>query len=104
MVELFGDWFGNIVAIFIIVLIYMYLRLNSRKKLNSNRLDFYFSLIIFLISAFEVIGAFIFEQPYYGPAQGFILSILIMLISLGTGTISAIELRADKNKNAEVVL
>lgn len=96
MVQLFGDWFGNIVAIFIILVIYLFMRINTKEKKSWDRLDFYFSLTIFLIVAFEVIGALVFQNPYYGPREGFIISVLIMLVTLGTGTVSAIEIRAGK--------
>ena len=96
MVEIFGDWFGNIVAIFIIFVIYLFLRVNTKKSKTWHRLDFYFSLAIFLIVGFEVVGSFIFEQPYYGPAEGFLVSVLIMIITLVSGTVSAIELRTKE--------
>ncbi len=94
MVELFGDWFGNIVAIFIAFVIYLYLRINTKEKKSWNRLDLSFSVVIFLITAFEIIGSIVFENPYYGPSEGFIISIAIMVITAITGTLSAIELRA----------
>jgi len=94
MVQLFGDWFGNIIAIFIAFVIYLYLRINTKEKKTWNRLDFSFSLIIFLISGFEIIGAWVFENPYYGPSEGFIISMAIMAITAVTGTLTAIELRA----------
>jgi len=94
MVQLFGDWFGNIVVIFLCFVIYLFLRINTKEKKSWNRLDLSFSVIIFLISAFEVIGSLVFENPYYGPQEGFIISIAIMLITAVTGTLTAIELRA----------
>ncbi len=96
MVHLFGDWFGDIVVIFLCFVIYLFLRINTKEKKTWNRLDFAFSAIIFFISAFQVIGSLVYGDNYYGPAEGFIISLIIMLITLGTGTLTAIELRADK--------
>lgn len=94
MVQLFGDWFGDIAAIFVAFVIYLYLRINTKEKKTWNRLDLSFSVVIFVISAFEIIGAWIFENPFYGPSEGFIISMAIMAITAVTGTLSAIELRA----------
>jgi len=94
MVHLFGDWFSDIVVIFLCFVIYLFLRINTKEKKSWNRLDLAFSFIIFIISAFEVIGSLIFRDLYYGPPEGFIISVLIMLVTLVTGTLTAIELRA----------
>lgn len=96
MVQFFGDWFGNIVAIFLIFVIYLFMRINTKEKKSWDRLDFYFSLAIFLIVAFEVIGALFFGNPYYGPSEGFIISVLILIITTISGTVAGIEMRAGK--------
>lgn len=96
MVHLFGDWFGDIIAIFLCFVIYLFLRITTKEKKTWNRLDFAFSAIIFFISACQVIGSFVYGDNYYGPAEGFIISLIVMLITFGTGTLTAIELRADK--------
>jgi amino acid transporter len=96
MVHLFGDWFGDIVVIFLCLVIYIFLRINSKEKKAGNRLDFAFSAIIFFISACQVIGSLVLGDLYYGPQEGFVITLLIMLITLGTGVLTAIELRADK--------
>lgn len=94
MVHLFGDWFGDIIVIFVAFVIYLFLRVNTKEKKTWNRLDLTFSVIIFLITAFQVIGSLVYGDNYYGPAEGFIISLGIMLVTLGTGTLTAIELRA----------
>lgn len=96
MVQIFGDWFGNMVAIFVIFVIYLFMRINTKEKKTWDRLDFYFSLAIFLIVAFEVFGALFFGSPYYGPEEGFIISVLILLVTAVSGTVAGIEMRAGK--------
>lgn len=96
MVHLFGDWFGDIFAIFLMFIIYLYLRINSKKKKTWDRLDFYFSLAIFLVAAFEVVGSIIFRDPYYGPSGGFVIMMGVMVITFISGLVSGIELRAKQ--------
>jgi NhaP-type Na+/H+ or K+/H+ antiporter len=96
MVHLFGDWFGDIVAIFIIFVIYLFLRINTKEKKTWDRLDFFFSLAVFIVAACEIVGSIIFMDFYYGPSEGFLVMIGIMIITLISGTVAGIELRAGK--------
>ena len=74
----------------------MYLRINSKKKKTWDRLDFYFSLAIFIVAALEVVGSIVYKDPYYGPSIGFSIMMGIMVITFISGLVSGIELRAKE--------
>ncbi len=94
MVHLFGDWFADITVIFLCFVIYLFLRINTKEKRTWNRLDLSFSFIIFLISAFQAIGSLVFEDHYYGPQEGLIITFAIMVITAITSVLTMLELRA----------
>ncbi|MEI7961497.1 MAG: hypothetical protein WCI04_04125 [archaeon] len=97
MVNLFGDWWADATVMFIIFILFIFFWLFYVKDKESlNKMGTWVAVIIFVISAFEVLGRVFGDTNFSGPPEGFVISAFVMLFS-GIGLLIGLtEIFSDK--------
>jgi hypothetical protein len=83
MVNLFGDWFNDLAAIFFVFVIYVIYRIWLNKdKLHNEWALVYAALIIFVISVFPFFSNIFWYDSTFSSIEGEYWSFILGVISL----------------------
>jgi len=97
MVNLFGDWWGDAAVMFLVFVVFIiFWVFYIKDKESRNKVGLWVALIIFAISAFEVLGR-VFGDTFVGPPEGFLISSVVMVLSLIGIIVAAVEVFSDKD-------
>lgn len=97
MANLFGDWWGDAVAMFIIFAVYIVFWVFYIKgKESRNKIGLWVAVFIFAISAFSVLGEVFGDYPFSGPQGGFLISFVVMVLSLIGIIVGVLEVFSDE--------
>lgn len=96
MANLFGDWWADAAVMFLVFIVFViFWVFYLKEKESRNKAGLWVALIIFVISAFEVLGR-VFGDTFSGPPEGFLISSVVMFLSLLGVIIGCVEVFSDK--------
>ena len=96
MVNLFGDWTGDMLVILLALIVYFVMRvfiLTEKKAVE--KLFLVVAIVIFVISGWEVLGN-IFGELYIGPQGSLYISLILFIGSIIFIINQIVELKSEK--------
>jgi hypothetical protein len=96
MVNLFGDWTGDMIVILFAFAIFLIIRFFAvTDKKSVDRFILGFSLVVFVITGAELIGN-ILGELYIGPEGSLLISLILFAGSIVYILNQIVELKAQK--------